>query len=41
MDIGQALKIIFSDEVPNIEEKVYILKGSTTENSENHLAIIV
>ena len=41
MENGAALKRIFSNEVPNIKEKVSILKGATAENSDNHTAFII
>lgn len=41
MEDGSALKRIFSNEIPSPEEKVKILQGATTNNSDNHSAYII
>ncbi|MCH5225429.1 MAG: serine/threonine-protein phosphatase [Muribaculaceae bacterium] len=41
MDDGSALKRIFSNEIPSLEEKVKILQGATAHNSDNHSAYII
>lgn len=41
MDDGTVLKRIFSHKVKTDEEKVKILKGATTNNSDNHSAYII
>ncbi len=41
MDSGEALRRIFSDEVPSMEEKVDILRRATSENRDNHSAYVI
>ena len=41
MEDGSALKRIFSNEIPSLEEKVKILQGATANNSDNHSAYII
>ena len=41
MEDGSALKRIFSNQIPSPEEKVRILQGATTDNSDNHSAYII
>lgn len=41
MEDGSALKRIFSNEIPSLEQKVKILQGATANNSDNHSAYII
>ena len=40
MEDGSAIKRIFSNQVED-DEKVRILKGATSENQDNHSAIVI